>query len=134
MNRTPLRILQMQKLTLLSLAALSLSAQNFSPLNCVATAVPALVRLEGIAERIGDVVLNCTGGTPNGLVRGDIRVISFGGNITNKLNTTTNTLDAVLTVNTGSGEFATGATPQVRANNQFDFASAAGERSGQRSS
>lgn len=98
------------------------AAQSFSPLNCVATAVPALVRLEGLAEQVGDMLLNCTGGTPNGLVRGDIRVISFGGNITNKLNPNTNTLDAVLTVNTGSGEMSTGATAQVRANNQFDFA------------
>jgi len=100
----------------------AIQAQSFSPLNCVATAVPALVRLEGLAERIGDINLNCTGGTPNGLIRGDIRVISFGGNITNKLNAATNTLDAVLTVNTGSGEMATGASAQIRANNQFDFA------------
>jgi uncharacterized protein (TIGR03437 family) len=108
---------------ILFLAALTaLHAQQFSPLNCVATAVPALVRLEGLAERVGDINLNCTGGTPNGLIRGDIRVISFGGNITNKLNANTNSLDAVLTVNTGAGDISTGATPQVRANNQFDFA------------
>ena len=104
------------------LAITALQAQNFSPLNCVATAVPALVRLEGLAERVGDISLNCTGGAPNGQVRGDIRVISFGGNITNKLNTSTNALDAVLTVNIGSGDISTGAIPQVRANNQFDFA------------
>ena len=106
---------------LLLLAAIA-PAQTFSPLNCVATAVPALVRLEGLAERVGDINLNCTGGTPGGLVRGDIRVISFGGNITNKLNPDPNTLDAVLTVNTGAGEISTGAIPQLRANNQFDFA------------
>jgi uncharacterized protein (TIGR03437 family) len=112
----------MRAFLLLSLLA-SLQAQTPSPLNCVATAVPALVRLEGLAERIGDVVLNCTGGTPNGLIRGDIRVISFAGNITNKRNPDTNTLDAVLTVNTGAGEVSTGATPILRANNQFDFSS-----------
>jgi len=107
---------------LLACAAALLPAQSFSPLNCVATAVPALVRLEGVAERVGDIILNCAGGTPNGLVRGDIRVISFGGNITNKLNPDTNTIDAVLTVDLGAGPVSTGATPQVRANNQFDFA------------
>jgi len=96
-------------------------AQTFSALNCAATAVPALVRLEGVTEQVGDIVLNCTGGTPNGLVRGDLRVISFGGNITNKLNPNTNAIDAVLTVNTGSGEMSTGATPVLRAQNQFDF-------------
>jgi len=111
----------MRSLLLLPFLA-ALHAQSFSPLNCVATAVPALVRLEGLAERVGDINLNCVGGTPNGLVRGDIRVISFGGNITNKLSSNGTTLDAVLTVNTGTGDMSTGATPQVRANNQFDFA------------
>jgi uncharacterized protein (TIGR03437 family) len=100
----------------------ALNAQSFSPLNCVATAVPALVRLEGLAERVGDISLNCSGGTPNGTVSGDIRVISFGGNITNKLNPASSTIDAVLTVNTGSGEISTGASAQVLANNQFAFA------------
>lgn len=101
--------------------ALTVGAQPFSALNCVATAVPALVRLEGVTEQVGDIVLNCTGGTPNGLVRGDLRVISFAGNITNKLNPNTNTIDAVLTVNTGSGEMSAGATAALRAPNQFDF-------------
>jgi uncharacterized protein (TIGR03437 family) len=100
----------------------ALQSQPFSPLNCIATAVPALVRVEGLTERVGDIVLNCSGGTPGGLVRGDIRVISFGGNITNKLNAASNSLDAVLTVNTGGGEMSTGATAVPRANNQFDFA------------
>lgn len=112
----------MRTLILLSLAAAALPAQTFSPLNCVATSVPTLVRVEGVAERVGDIILNCNGGTPNGLVRGDLRVISYTGNITNKLNPTTGTLDAVLTVNLGSGEVSTGATAQVRANNQFEFA------------
>src|SRR5271170_5150685 len=31
---------------------------------CAATAVPNIVRAEGIAELMGDVILNCTGGTP----------------------------------------------------------------------
>jgi len=107
--------------TLSALLLATLPAQTFSPLNCVATAVPALVRLEGITEQAGDIVLNCTGGTPNGQVRGDIRVISFGGNVTNKLNPSTNTIDAVLTVNVGAGEISTGATPSLRGANQFDF-------------
>ena len=62
----------MRPLLLLSLLS-ALNAQTFSPLNCVATAVPALVRLEGLAERIGDINLNCSGGAPIGLIRGDIR-------------------------------------------------------------
>lgn len=112
----------MRVVCIFSMLCAAVSAQSFSPLNCIATAVPALVRAEGLAERVGDILLNCSGGTPNGIVRGDIRVISFSGNITNKLTPGTSALDAVLTVNTGSGEVATGATAQLRANNQFDFA------------
>lgn len=100
----------------------ALHAQSFSPLNCVATAVPALVRLEGLAERVGDVVLNCTGGTPNGLISADLRVISYGGNITNKLNSATGYIDAQITVDTGTGERSTGATTPILANNAFAFA------------
>ena len=107
---------------LVTLLAAAANAQSFSPLNCVASAVPALVRLEGLAERVGDIVLNCTGGTPNGLVSGGLTVFSFGGNITNKLNPNTNNLDAQLTVDTGTGERSTGATTPILANNSFAFA------------
>ncbi|HEU0121434.1 MAG TPA: hypothetical protein VFQ91_12970 [Bryobacteraceae bacterium] len=96
-------------------------AQTFSPLNCAASAVPSLIRYEGLAERVGDVVLNCVGGTPNGRVRGDLRVISYGGNITNKRSTATGNLDAVLTVDVGSGPQSSGASAELRGNNQFDF-------------
>jgi len=44
---------------------------------CVANAgVPPLVRAEGLAERVGDIVLNCTGGTPtaNGV---DVPKVNF---------------------------------------------------------
>jgi hypothetical protein len=35
-----------------------------TPLTCVVTAVPPLVRAEGVAELVGDLVVKCTGGTP----------------------------------------------------------------------
>jgi hypothetical protein len=34
------------------------------PFTCIATAVPTLVRSEGVAELVGDVVLDCGGGIP----------------------------------------------------------------------
>lgn len=42
------------------------SAQVINPaLQCTANAgVPPIVRAEGVAEQVGDLVLNCTGGTP----------------------------------------------------------------------
>lgn len=44
------------------LFAAHLSAQ--SPFVCNGTALPSVVRETGLAELVGDVVLNCTGGTP----------------------------------------------------------------------
>lgn len=52
-------------------------AQSGSP-SCGVSGVPTLVRSEGVAERLGDIILNCTG--PAG------RTIS--GNLTVSLNTT----------------------------------------------
>ncbi len=53
-------------LALVILTAALASAQTTSPaFSCVANAgVPPIVRAEGIAELVGDVVLNCTGGYP----------------------------------------------------------------------
>jgi hypothetical protein len=52
-------------LALVSLTALGVSAANIPALQCVANAgVPPIVRAEGLAELVGDVVLNCTGGYP----------------------------------------------------------------------
>ncbi len=56
---------------------------------CAATAVPNIVRAEGIAELMGDVILNCTGGTPTvaGLpIPLQNVVITIGGtNITSRI-------------------------------------------------
>ena len=57
---------------ILVLAALALlvgtvgtaSAQNQVAFSCQSTATPLQVRYEGLAELLGDFVLNCTGGTP----------------------------------------------------------------------
>jgi hypothetical protein len=52
-------------LALVTLTAVGLSAANVPALQCVANAgVPPIVRGEGIAELVGDLVLNCTGGYP----------------------------------------------------------------------
>jgi len=52
-------------LALLSSFAVPASAQITPALQCVANAgVPPTVRAEGLTELVGDVVLNCNGGTP----------------------------------------------------------------------
>src|ERR1700744_55876 len=34
-------------------------------LTCIPSAAPAIVHGEGITERVGDILFNCSGGTPN---------------------------------------------------------------------
>jgi hypothetical protein len=65
------------------------SAQLTQALQCVANAgVPPIVRAEGLAELVGDLVLNCTGGQPtqNGaVVPGSNVQIFLNTNITSRL-------------------------------------------------
>jgi hypothetical protein len=75
------------------------SAQAFS---CVAAASPTIMRAEGVADLTGDIVLNCTGGTPTGAgvpVPLYTLNVQLNTNITNRiLETTTNFTDAVLII------------------------------------
>ncbi|MFN9457998.1 MAG: hypothetical protein ACK6D7_11550 [Acidobacteriota bacterium] len=85
--------------------------------NCRAAAVPAIVRVEGLSERVGDMVLNCTGGAPGATLRGELTLISFDGPVTNRL-LANGALDIVVTANNGSGEAIVNTTAQAVAANQ----------------
>lgn len=78
---------------LLSFAGLA-QAQNLS---CVASANPPLLRLEGIAERTGDVAFSCSGGQPNATITGNL-VLFLSVNVTNHVLADGST-DVLLTVN-----------------------------------
>ena len=75
------------------------SAQVNSPV-CGITAVPPLVKVEGVAERMGDIALSCTG-QPNQSIVGNLTV-NLNTTITNRL-LPNGKLDVALTANTGSG-------------------------------
>jgi hypothetical protein len=52
-------------LTVILVATITASAQTVPAFQCTANAaVPPTLRAEGLAELVGDLVLNCTGGTP----------------------------------------------------------------------
>jgi uncharacterized protein (TIGR03437 family) len=70
-------------------------------LTCNSIAVPPIVRTEGIAERIGDIVLNCSGGAPAARITGNLSIF-LSVNITNRVAGNTVT-DVVFTVDNGSG-------------------------------
>ncbi len=66
-RKSPLLLLAMTAMMAAGMMAAVANAQVGPPpaFQCVANAgVPPLVRSEGLAELVGDIVLNCTGGTP----------------------------------------------------------------------
>lgn len=92
-------------------------AQLASP-SCQITAVPAQIRSEGVTERLGDIVIHCTG-TPGREIIGNLTV-SISTAVTNRV-LTGNTLDVSLTVNNGSGEAPANVPATLAANNQITF-------------
>ena len=75
------------------------SAQTI--LTCNSTAVPPIVRSEGLTERVGDVVFNCSGGMPGAAITGNLSIF-LSVNITNRVAASTVT-DVVFTLDNGSG-------------------------------
>lgn len=65
--------------------------------SCIVTAVPTVVRSEGVAERLGDIVLSCTG-TPGREVTGSLTIF-INTTVTNRITTDSGSLDVQLTVN-----------------------------------
>src|ERR1700691_3705084 len=83
---------------LLVLGTGSLLAQ---PSVCVTSATPPVVRAEGLAERIGDILLNCTG-TPGNVVNANISVI-LNANLTNRISSGTALTGTIFTIDSGAG-------------------------------
>ena len=82
----------------LLLAASGVIAQ---PVVCTSSAMPPLIRAEGLAERVGDILLACTG-TPGNTLNANI-TISLNTNVTNRLSSSTALTGLVFTVDNGSG-------------------------------
>lgn len=71
---------------------------------CVVSATPPIVRAEGLTERVGDILLACTG-TPGNTVNANITV-GLNANLTNRLSsgtTGTTVVGVVFTIDNGAG-------------------------------
>jgi uncharacterized protein (TIGR03437 family) len=88
-------------------------------LTCQSTAVPPIVAGEGITERIGDILMSCTGGTPGAQVTGNFSVF-LNVNITNHVSGNTVT-DVVFTVDNGSGPQPVNTPGMLVATNQLVY-------------
>lgn len=68
---------------------------------CTPAGAPGFVRSEGLSERVGDIVLNCSGGVPGAPLEGALSVF-LTIPITNRVSAS-GVADAVLTVDNGTG-------------------------------
>jgi hypothetical protein len=88
---------------------------------CTAAANPPLIHADGVAERLGDIVLECTG-TPGATVAGNFS-ITLNVNVTNKLGSDNVTLiGPVVTVENGLAQpQLIPVTPRLAGANRIDF-------------
>ena len=91
-------------LTLLSFLSLSVSFAQSQPVSahCVTTAAPPQVRAEGLAEPIGDVILQCSASNPGAVIAGNFTML-LPVSVTNQIDASSLTTDAVLAVDYGLG-------------------------------
>ncbi|MEO8128640.1 MAG: IPT/TIG domain-containing protein [Bryobacteraceae bacterium] len=108
----------MGKLRLVLSILITTSFANANVLTCTPSAVTPSLHAEGLAERLGDIVLSCVDGTP-GPVVGNLNVF-LNVNVTNKL-TAQGNADAVLTVDAGAGPVSAGVPPTLLSANQIAF-------------
>jgi uncharacterized protein (TIGR03437 family) len=110
----------MKSLSYLSLSALFLASASAQPaINCNATAVPLTVHAEGVSERLGDIVLTCTGAAPGTTLSGNLNVY-LNTNVTNKLSPQ-NFADVILTVDTGTGPVLSSSNALISGANLINF-------------
>lgn len=93
---------------LLSLLFLSVAAFGQTP-SCTANSNAALIHQDGLAERVGDIVLTCTGGTAGSSVSATL-FIALNTNITNRVDANGPPQGIAVTANTGTAA-ATGSAP-----------------------
>jgi uncharacterized protein (TIGR03437 family) len=93
-----------------------LSAQ---PLTCTTSAVPPIVRAEGLAERIGDIEIDCTG-SPNAMLTLNFAVLT-NTTISNRLSTGSTLTGIIFTEDSGTGPQAVTVQPMLTNSNTVSF-------------
>ena len=86
-----------------------------STARCQVTTSPLPVRAEGLTERLGDIVLQCSGAIPGSVFSGYL-TLSLPVTVTNRVDASNLTRDAVVSVDLGSGDVPTGIAGQVSGN------------------
>ena len=105
------RTLQILTVFSFTFCAAFAQTQPFSG-RCLATSSPTLVRAEGLTERLGDIMLQCSGSLPGAVFANNLTLF-FPVSVTNRVDANNLTRDAVLSVDYGSGFVPTTLAGQV---------------------
>ena len=89
--------------------------QPSSTARCQVSTTPVQVRAEGLTERLGDIVLQCSGSNPGTLFSGNFSLF-FPVSVTNRIDANNLTRDAVVSVDLGSGFVPTAIAGRVSGN------------------
>jgi uncharacterized protein (TIGR03437 family) len=108
-----------QRFLLLALLSFAVSA-TFAQTSavggqCPVTSVPAPLRSEGLSERLGDILISCSGSTPGAVIAGNLTVALPVG-VTNRVDSANLTTDAVVAADLGSGFVPLPVTAQIIGN------------------
>jgi uncharacterized protein (TIGR03437 family) len=83
-----------------------------STARCQVSTSPVQVRAEGLSERLGDIVLQCSGANPGAVFTGNF-TLYLPVSVTNRVDASNQTRDAVVSVDLGSGFVPTAIAGQV---------------------
>ena len=86
-----------------------------STARCQVSTSPVQVRAEGLTERLGDIVLQCSGSVPGAVFTGNF-TLYLPVSVTNRVDANNQTRDAVVSVDLGSGFVPTAIAGQVSGN------------------
>jgi len=100
---------------LLQLSVFTAFAQQPSTARCQVSTTPVQVRAEGLTERLGDIVVRCSGSNPGTLFSGNFTLF-FPVSVTNRVDANNLSHDAVFSVDLGSGFVPTAIGGQVSGN------------------
>jgi uncharacterized protein (TIGR03437 family) len=86
---------------------------------CAVSTVPTQVRAEGLTERMGDIILQCSGSNPGAVLTGNLTLF-LPVSVTNRVDSNNEALDAVISVDYGTG-FVPTATHGLISGNNISF-------------
>jgi uncharacterized protein (TIGR03437 family) len=87
---------------LLGFSLPALVAQTSFNGRCQVSSTPLQVRAEGLAERVGDIGIQCSGGTPGSTLSGNL-TLYLPVSVSNRVDADNFTTDAVVSIDSGTG-------------------------------